>query len=64
MLCYRVITECLFGYEIRAAATIGRRFTIHHGYAVVISKHVVAGGPILLATASPLAPNRGAAQRR
>ncbi len=28
----------LFGYEIRAAATIGRRFTIHHGYAVVINK--------------------------
>ncbi|HCK6711859.1 TPA: colanic acid biosynthesis acetyltransferase WcaB, partial [Salmonella enterica subsp. enterica serovar Typhi str. CT18] len=37
------ITECLFGYEIQAAATIGRRFTIHHGYAVVINKHVVAG---------------------
>ena len=33
----------LFGYEIQAAATIGRRFTIHHGYAVVINKFVVAG---------------------
>ncbi len=43
MVLYRVITECLFGYEIQAAATIGRRFTIHHGYAVVINKHVVAG---------------------
>lgn len=43
LVLYRVITECLFGYEIRAAATIGRRFTIHHGYAVVINKHVVAG---------------------
>lgn len=32
-----------FGYEIQAAATIGRRFTIHHGYAVVINKNVVAG---------------------
>lgn len=40
---YRFITECLFGYEIQAAATIGRRFTIHHGYAVVINKNVVAG---------------------
>ncbi|STF85856.1 putative acetyltransferase [Escherichia coli] len=30
-------------YEIQAAATIGRRFTIHHGYAVVINKNVVAG---------------------
>ena len=28
----------LSGYEIQAAATIGRRFTIHHGYAVVINK--------------------------
>lgn len=27
----------------QAAATIGRRFTIHHGYAVVINKNVVAG---------------------
>lgn len=43
LVLYRVITECLFGYEICAAATIGRRFTIHHGYAVVINKHVVAG---------------------
>ncbi|VEA46494.1 Colanic acid biosynthesis acetyl transferase WcaB [Salmonella enterica subsp. arizonae] len=43
LVLYRVITECLFGYEIQAAATIGRRFTIHHGYAVVINKHVVAG---------------------
>ncbi|WP_313275926.1 colanic acid biosynthesis acetyltransferase WcaB [Kosakonia cowanii] len=43
ILLYRFITECLFGYEIQAAATIGRRFTIHHGYAVVINKNVVAG---------------------
>ena len=43
LLIYRFMTECLFGYEIQAAATIGRRFTIHHGYAVVINKHVVAG---------------------
>ncbi|MBY7552108.1 colanic acid biosynthesis acetyltransferase WcaB, partial [Escherichia coli] len=28
---------------IQAAATIGRRFTIHNGYAVVINKNVVAG---------------------
>jgi hypothetical protein len=38
-----LITECLFGYEIQAAASIGRRFTIHHGYGVVINKHVVVG---------------------
>jgi len=43
ILLYRFITECLFGYEIQAGATIGRRFTIHHGYAVVINKFVVAG---------------------
>ena len=43
LVLYRIITECLFGYEIQAAATIGRRFTIHHGYAVVINKNVVAG---------------------
>jgi len=43
LLAYRFITECLFGYEIQAAATIGRRFVIHHGYAVVINKFVVAG---------------------
>jgi len=43
LLMYRFITECVFGYEIQAAATIGRRFTIHHGYAVVINKFVVAG---------------------
>ncbi len=31
--------------EIRRSitTTIGRRFTIHHGYAVVINKNVVAG---------------------
>ncbi len=28
----------------RAAATIGRRFTIHHGYAVVINKKRGSGG--------------------
>ncbi|OON45729.1 colanic acid biosynthesis acetyltransferase WcaB, partial [Escherichia coli] len=38
LVLYRIITECFFGYEIQAAATIGRRFTIHHGYAVVIIK--------------------------
>lgn len=43
ILIYRFATECLFGYEIQAGATIGRRFTIHHGYAVVINKFVVAG---------------------
>ena len=43
LVMYRIITECFFGYEIQAAATIGRRFTIHHGYAVVINKNVVAG---------------------
>lgn len=43
LVLYRFITECLFGYEIQAAATIGRRFTIHHGYAVVINKFVVVG---------------------
>lgn len=43
LVLYRIFTECLFGYEIQAAATIGRRFTIHHGYAVVINKNVVAG---------------------
>ncbi|WP_183269848.1 colanic acid biosynthesis acetyltransferase WcaB [Buttiauxella sp. A111] len=43
ILLYRFFTECLFGYEIQAGATIGRRFTIHHGYAVVINKFVVAG---------------------
>lgn len=43
LVLYRIITECLFGYEIQAAATIGRRFTIHHGYGIVINKNVVAG---------------------
>jgi putative colanic acid biosynthesis acetyltransferase WcaB len=43
LVLYRIITECFFGYEIQAAAKIGRRFTIHHGYAVVINKFVVAG---------------------
>ncbi|WP_074388642.1 colanic acid biosynthesis acetyltransferase WcaB [Buttiauxella noackiae] len=43
ILLYRFVTECLFGYEIQAGASIGRRFTIHHGYAVVINKFVVAG---------------------
>jgi len=31
LVLYRIITECFFGYEI------------HHGYAVVINKFVVAG---------------------
>lgn len=43
LICYRFLTEVIFGYEIQAAATIGRRFTIHHGYAVVINKNVIAG---------------------
>ena len=45
LVVYRFMTECLFGYEIQAAATIGRRFTIHHGYAVVINKHVLDSVP-------------------
>lgn len=52
LVMYRLITECLFGYEIQAAASIGRRFTIHHGYGVVINKHVVAGMILPYATAS------------
>jgi putative colanic acid biosynthesis acetyltransferase WcaB len=48
LLAYRFITECLFGYEIQAAATIGRRFVIHHGYAVVINKFVVAGDDFII----------------
>jgi len=48
LLAYRFITECLFGYEIQAGATIGRRFTIHHGYAVVINKFVVAGDDFII----------------
>lgn len=48
LVMYRLITECIFGYEIRAAATIGRRFTIHHGYGVVINKRVVAGDDFTL----------------
>ncbi|HGY1165678.1 TPA: colanic acid biosynthesis acetyltransferase WcaB [Citrobacter braakii] len=48
LVMYRLITECVFGYEIQAAATIGRRFTIHHGYGVVINKHVVAGDDFTL----------------
>lgn len=26
LVLYRIITECFFGYEIQAAATIGNRF--------------------------------------
>ena len=48
LVMYRLITECLFGYEIQAAASIGRRFTIHHGYGVVINKHVVVGDDFTL----------------
>ena len=48
LVMYRLITECIFGYEIQAAATIGRRFTIHHGYGVVINKRVVAGDDFTL----------------
>lgn len=43
LVLYRIITECFFGYETWAAVTIGRRFTIHHGYTMVINKNVVAG---------------------
>ena len=56
---YRIITECFFGYEIQAAATIGRRFTIHHGYAVVINKNVVAGDDFTIRHGVPIG-NRGA----
>lgn len=55
LVMYRLITECVFGYEIQAAASIGRRFTIHHGYGVVINKHVVAGMISPCAMASPSA---------
>lgn len=55
LVMYRLITECLFGYEIQAAASIGRRFTIHHGYGVVINKHVVVGMILPYVTASPSA---------
>ncbi|EMG1267029.1 colanic acid biosynthesis acetyltransferase WcaB [Citrobacter portucalensis] len=48
LVMYRLITECMFGYEIQAAASIGRRFTIHHGYGVVINKNVVAGDDFTL----------------
>ena len=48
LVTYRLITEGLFGYEIQAAASIGRRFTIHHGYGVVINKNVVAGDDFTL----------------
>ena len=48
----------LFGYEIQAAATIGRRFTIHHGYAVVINKFVVAGDDFTIRHAVTIG-NRG-----
>ncbi|WP_024562291.1 colanic acid biosynthesis acetyltransferase WcaB, partial [Franconibacter helveticus] len=59
LLLYRFITECLFGYEIQAAATIGRRFTIHHGYAVVINKNVVAGDDFVIRHGVTIG-NRGA----
>ncbi|EEC85042.1 hypothetical protein OsI_32360 [Oryza sativa Indica Group] len=41
-----------------AAATIGRRFTIHHGYAVVINKFVVAGDDFTIRHAVTIG-NRG-----
>ena len=59
LVLYRLVTECLFGYEIQAAATIGRRFTIHHGYAVVINKNVVAGDDFTVRHGVTLG-NRGA----
>ena len=58
LVLYRIITECIFGYEIQAAATIGRRFTIHHGYAVVINKFVVAGDDFTIRHAVTIG-NRG-----
>ncbi|STD27593.1 colanic acid biosynthesis acetyltransferase WcaB [Enterobacter asburiae] len=58
LVLYRIITECFFGYEIQAAATIGRRFTIHHGYAVVINKFVVAGDDFTIRHAVTIG-NRG-----
>jgi len=59
LVLYRLFTECLFGYEIQAAATIGRRFTIHHGYAVVINKNVVIGDDFILRHGVTIG-NRGA----
>ncbi len=51
--CIALSPNAFFGYEIQAAATIGRRFTIHHGYAVVINKKRGSGGMISpFATAS------------
>ena len=43
LVLYRIITECFFGYEIQAAATIGRRFTIHHGYAELGANVIILG---------------------
>lgn len=59
LVLYRFVTECLFGYEIQAGATIGRRFTIHHGYGVVINKFVVAGDDFTIRHGVTLG-NRGA----
>jgi len=59
LVLYRLATECLFGYEIQAAATIGRRFVIHHGYAVVINKRVVAGDDFVIRHGVTIG-NRGA----
>lgn len=59
LVLYRLVTECLFGYEIQAAATIGRRFVIHHGYAVVINKNVVAGDDFVIRHGVTIG-NRGA----
>ncbi len=59
LVLYRLVTECLFGYEIQAAATIGRRFTVHHGYGVVINKNVVAGDDFVIRHGVTIG-NRGA----
>lgn len=43
LLLYRLITEFLFGYEIPAAATIGKGLFIDHGYGIVINKNCIIG---------------------
>lgn len=48
LILYRFITECILGYEIPAATKIGRRFVIHHGYAIVINKFVIAGDDLTI----------------
>lgn len=43
LVLYRIITECFSVMKSRLPRPLKRRFTIHHGYAVVINKNVVAG---------------------